>query len=79
MKKQIRQIKFPDPSDYDPHPRLLLDGYGIHAGQCFKALFPEGWRDITLEVDWNRTGPDCWYISTTGYEDVCPLGLFVET
>lgn len=56
MKKRISQIKFPDPSDCDPHPRLLVDGYGIHAGQGFKALFPDGWHDISLEVSWEPTG-----------------------
>ena len=61
MKKNISQLKLPDPSDTDPHPRLLLDGYGIHAGES-----------------WNETGPACWYISTPGYSDVCPVGLFVE-
>ena len=51
---------------------------GIHAGQGFRARFPDGWHDITLEVVWEITGPGCWYISTPGYEDVCPVGLFVE-
>lgn len=60
------------------YPRLLLDGYGIHAGEYFRALFPDGWHDITLEVGWNETGPACWYISTPGFSDVCPVGLFVE-
>lgn len=50
MKKKISQIKLPSPSDQDPHPRLLVDGDGIHAGQCFRVRFPDGWHDITLEV-----------------------------
>lgn len=79
MKKRISQIKLPDPSDTDPCPRLTLDGDGIHAGQGFRALFPDGWRDITLEVGGSGTGPACWYISTPGYRDICPVGLFVET
>lgn len=78
MAKKIGQLKLPDPSDNDPHPRLLLDGDGIHAGQCVKALFPDGWHKITLEVRWDSTGPACWYISTSGHSDVCPVGLFVE-
>ena len=78
MRKRIGQIKLPAPDDSDPHPRLLVDGYGIHAGNCFKARFPDGWHEITLEVDWSTTGPACWYISTPGYSDVCPVGLFVE-
>lgn len=78
MKKKISQIKLPAPNDRDPHPRLLVDGDGVHAGQGFRALFPDGWHDITLEVAWEITGPGCWYISTPGYENVCPVGLFVE-
>jgi hypothetical protein len=37
-------------------------------------LFP----NIILEVSWEPTGPGCWYISTPGFEDVCPIGLFVK-
>ena len=46
-KERIAQLQLPDPADADPHPRLLLEGYGIHAGQWFTALFPDGWHDIT--------------------------------
>ncbi len=76
--QKVAQLKLPDPTDEDPHPRLLLDGQGIHAGNCYTALFPDGWHDITLEVRWERNGPDCWYISTPGFSDVCPVGLFVK-
>jgi len=31
--KKISQLKLPAPSDTDPHRRLLLDGYNIHACQ----------------------------------------------
>lgn len=48
------------------------------AGQCFRALFPDGWHDITLEVRWDPTGLGYWYISTPGFKDVCPVGLFVK-
>lgn len=74
----IAQIQLPDPSDTDPHPRLMVDGYGIHAGQPFTALFPDGWHDITLEVSWKTEGPGCWYISTPGFRGICPVGLFVK-
>ena len=30
---KIAQIQLPDPADADPHPRLLLEGRGIHAGE----------------------------------------------
>ncbi len=76
--EKIAQIRLPDSNDDDPHPRLLVDGYGVHAGDSFTALLPNGWRDITLEVNWEQTGPDCWYISTLGYCDICPVGLFVK-
>ena len=67
-----------NPEDDDPHPRLLLEGEGVHAGQGFTALFPDGWHDITLEVAWEPEGPGCWYISTPGFKGVCPIGLFVK-
>ena len=53
-KERIAQLQLPDPADEDPHPRLRLEGYGVHAGQGFTALFPDGWHDITLEVSWSR-------------------------
>lgn len=78
-KKGIYQIQLPDPTDKDPHPRLLVNGSGIHAGATFTALMPDGeWHDITLEMSWEENGPACWYISTPGYYDVCPIGLFVK-
>lgn len=75
---KIAQLQLPDPADDDPHPRLLLNGYGIHAGNCFTALFPNGWHDITLETRWEITGAACWYISTPGFESISPVGLFVK-
>ena len=36
---RIAQIQLPDPADADPHPRLLLGGRGIHAGESFKPCF----------------------------------------
>ena len=35
MATKISQLKLPSPNDTDPHPRLLLDGYGIHAGHGY--------------------------------------------
>ena len=35
---RIAQLQLPDPADADPHPRLLLEGRGIHAGEGFTAL-----------------------------------------
>lgn len=75
---KIAQIQLPDKSDRDEHPRLIVNGYGIHAGSGYTALFPDGWHEITLEVSWEITGPECWYISTPGFEGVCPVGLFVK-
>lgn len=47
-KEKISQLQLPDPNDTDPHPRLMLDGYGIHAGSSYTALMPDGWHDIPL-------------------------------
>lgn len=74
----IAQIQPPDPEDSDPRPRLIVDGYGIHAGQGFSALLPDGWHDITLEVAYNKIGPESWYISTPEYRSISPIGLFVK-
>lgn len=49
MRPKISQIRLPSSKDTDPHPRLLLNGRGIHAGETFRALFPDGWREITIE------------------------------
>lgn len=76
--EKLRQIQLPAPEDFDPHPRLLLNGRGIHAGETFHALFPDGWREITIEMSWEPEGPGCWYISTPGYTHICPIGLFVK-
>lgn len=83
MKKELykmglAQIGLPDPNDRDPHPRIMVRDRGIHAGECFVALMPDGWHDICLEVSFETVGPACWYISTPGYEDICPIGLFVK-
>lgn len=75
---KIYQIKLPDPNDHDPHPRLLVNGRGTHAGDCFEALFPDGWHEISLEVTWDIEGPGCWYINTPGFEQYSPIGLFVK-
>lgn len=78
--EEIGQILLPDKTDQDPHPRLTLtgSGYGIHAGDGFTALFPDGWHEITIEMRWEETGAACWYISTPGLGHVCPVGLFVK-
>ena len=34
-KEKVAQLQLPDPADADPHPRLLLEGDGVHAGQGF--------------------------------------------
>lgn len=75
---RIGQLQLPDLADADPYPRLLLEGRGIHAVECFSALFPDGWHNITLEVSWELNGPGCWYISTPGFGDICLIGLFVK-
>ena len=77
-RERLGQIQLPAAEDFDPHPRLLLNGRGIHAGETFHALFPDGWREITIEMSWEPEGPGCWYISTPGFTHICPIGLFVK-
>ena len=31
-----------------------------------------------LEIREDQNGPGCWYISTPGFREVCPVGLFVK-
>ena len=45
-KEKVAQLQLPDPADADPHPRLLLEGDGVHAGQGFTALFPEDRKSV---------------------------------
>lgn len=79
MNERIYQIQLPDANDTDEHPRLLVDGEGIHAGDTFEALFPDGWQWIRLEIDWNVKGPASWYIADpVQLREVCPVGLFVR-
>ena len=75
---RILQIKLPRPDDTDPHPRLMVGNWGIHAGEVYTALFPDGWHKVSIEMRWEVTGPECWYIATPGYKDISPIGLFVK-
>ena len=73
----VEQIRLPDPTDDDPHPRLRFNGWGIHVGECFTAWIPgNGFVDIRLEIKWETEGAACWYIATKGYRDICPIGLW---
>lgn len=73
----VEQIRLPAPGDDDPHPRLMFRGYGLHAGEVVTAWLPGvGFVDLMLEVSWSKTGPACWYVSTEGYTDICPVGLW---
>lgn len=72
---RIMQIKPLEADSQDGRP--TLNGYGLHCGESFRALFPNGWKQITLEVRCDQGGRTQWYISTPGFKDVCPIGLFV--
>ena len=56
-RERLGQIRLPSPEDTDPQLRLLLNGRGIHAGETFRALFPDGWREITLEMSQSPKAP----------------------
>ena len=72
----LAQIQLSAPNDQDPYPRPTVNGEGLYAGMTVTALFPSGWQDITLEISF--TDPACWYISTPGFEDISPIGLFIK-
>lgn len=55
MSQRFAQLKLPDPTGRDLHPWLLVDGCAVHAGSRYRALFPDGWHDITLEVNWKSS------------------------
>ncbi len=74
---EVAQIQLPDPCDTDPHPRLIFQGWGIHAGEGFTAWLPEGWTRIRLEISWETTGVASWYIA--GRPEIFPVGLFCRT
>lgn len=75
----LMQIQLPDPSDTDPHPRIILNGWGLHAGQGVEAYIPgKGLVHLCLEISWDREGAACWYVSTEGYRGVCPVGLWCK-
>ena len=40
------------------------------------AWLPDGWHEITLEINWDATGPNCWIISDPALRGVCPVGLW---
>lgn len=76
---QYQQLILPYNTSTDAHTGLIYDGVSIFPGQGFLALFPDGWREITLEVNTGLPSPHDWFISTPGFLDICPIGLFVGT
>lgn len=73
----LMQIQLPAPDDTDPHPRLILNGWGLHAGQGVEAYIPgQGLVHLSLEISHRGEGAACWYVNTDGFRDVCPVGLW---
>ncbi len=73
--KQARQIRLQEFQN-NRYPRLMLEETELEAGDTFTALFPDGWHEVTLDIDLNETGVECWYISTPGYKNISLVGLF---
>lgn len=62
----------------EPYPALTLNGCPVQAGTMLRVLLVDGWSNITLGVRPEATGPDRWYISTSEYSRISPIGLFAE-
>lgn len=77
-RKRVCQLKFSEAAGQDQHPRLTLDGADVQPGRSLKVRLPDGWHIVTVELRREVSGPACWYISTPGYTNVCPIGLFAE-
>lgn len=77
-RKRVCQLKFSEAAGQDLYPHLMLDGVSIQPGRSLKVQFPDGWHTVTLECRQEAAGSSCWYISTPGYANVCPIGLFAE-
>ena len=73
---EVAQIQLPNPLDDDPYPRLIFQGWGVHAGDTFLAWLPDGWHEIRLEIRNDREGPACWSIDDPKLKDICPVGLW---
>ena len=76
----IAQIRLADVPENDAHPRLQVDGRGVHCGEPFQAYLPDcsgrwNWGNIRIELDWSKDYPACWVIP--GRRDISPIGLFV--
>lgn len=81
MKSKYSQIQPPEPQEAktDRHSRLMLDGRPINAGDSIKALFPDGWKEVTIEMKWEENSPQCWYIAAPKEKQVYDvLGLFAR-
>ena len=81
--EKLGQIQMPAPEDFDPHPRLLLNGRGIHAGETFHALFPDGWREITISarkrsLRWSIKGGFVQDMETVTLRERSPLFRFLS-
>lgn len=56
-KERIAQLQLPNPEDDDPHPRLLLEGDGVHAGQGLQPCFQMGGMILPWRCPGSRPAP----------------------
>lgn len=80
-RNECYQIQPPEAHEMagDEHARLILDGRPINAGDSIKALFPAGWKAITVEMRWTERSPHCWYIaSPKEMQGYSLIGLFAR-
>jgi len=77
-RRKHRQLLLPPSVDGHPYPPLTLDGNEVRPGARMKVLLVDGWRNVTLDVRPDVTGPARWCIPTPTYNKINPIGLFVE-
>jgi len=77
-RRKHRQLLLPPSAGGHPYPPLTLDGHEVRPGTRLKVLLLDGWRNVTVDVKPDVTGPARWYISTPAYGKISPIGLFVE-
>lgn len=61
-----------------PSSTMMRDGICLGILMCLRWACGHVKDRTTLEIREDQNGPGCWYISTPGFREICPIGLFVK-